>query len=69
MGSEMCIRDRGMHAPLMGGAGAGAHGEQRGRASYLVDDSDAFTDRRWVQPGVITPEDLVPDEYGRLPGQ
>lgn len=60
----------GMHAPLMGMGGAGGgQGEGRRRASYLVDDSDAFVDKRWVQPAVITPEDLIPDEYGRLPGQ
>lgn len=56
-------------APMMGmGAGGGQGGERR-RPSYLVDDSDAFVDRRWIQPAVITPEDLSPDEHGRYPGQ
>lgn len=59
----------GMHAPMMGaGAGGGQCGERR-RPSYLVDDSDAFVDRRWIQPAVITPEDLIRDEHGRYPGQ
>lgn len=57
----------GMYPP-MAGAGGGQSGERR-RPSFLVDDSDAFVDRRWVQPAVITPEDLLPDEHGRLPGQ
>jgi hypothetical protein len=61
----------GVHAPMMGmgGGGGGQGGGERRRPSYLVDDSDAFVDRRWVQPAVITPEDLVPDEHGRYPGQ
>lgn len=55
--------------PPMAGTGSAGHGTERRRASYLVDDSGAFADRRWVQPAVITPEDLIPDEHGRLPGQ
>lgn len=59
----------GMHAPMMGAGAGGAQGGERRRPSYLVDDSDAFVDKRWIQPAVITPEDLIPDEYGRYPGQ
>lgn len=58
----------GMYPPMAGAGGAG-QGTERRRPSYLVDDSGVFTDRRWVQPAVITPGDLIPDEHGRLPGQ
>jgi hypothetical protein len=56
-----------MYPPTTGSGGQG--GNERRRPSYLIDDSDAFVDHRWVQPAVITPEDLIPDDQGRLPGQ
>ncbi|GAA3230308.1 hypothetical protein GCM10017691_23130 [Pseudonocardia petroleophila] len=55
--------------PPTAGAGGGGQGSERRRPAYLVDDSDAFVDRRWVQPAVIAPGDLVRDEHGRLAGQ
>jgi hypothetical protein len=57
----------GMYPPMTGSGAQG--GNERRRPSYLIDDSDAFVDHRWVQPAVITPEDLIPDDQGRLPGQ
>lgn len=58
----------GMYPPMAGAGGAG-QGTERRRPAYLIDDSGVFADRRWVQPAVITPADLIPDEHGRLPGQ
>lgn len=57
----------GLYPPMAGGGGG--QGTERRRPGYLVDDSDAFADRRWVQPAVITPDDLVADEHGRAAGQ
>jgi hypothetical protein len=61
------VASHGMYPPMTGAGGSG--GNERRRPSYLIDDSDVFVDHRWVQPAVITPEDLIPDEQGRLPGQ
>lgn len=48
----------GMHgAPMMGGGAGGVQPEGRRRASYLIDDSDAFVDKRWFTEPVITPDD------------
>ncbi len=47
----------GMHPPMMGGGAGGSQGEDRRRASYLIDDSDAFVDKRWFSEPVITPDD------------
>jgi hypothetical protein len=48
----------GVHgAPMMGGGMGGSQPEGRRRASYLIDDSDAFLDRRWFTEPVITPDD------------
>lgn len=46
----------GMYPP-MAGAGGGGQPDGRRRPSFLVDDSEAFVDKRWVCPPVITPDD------------
>ncbi|MDN5749210.1 MAG: hypothetical protein L0H64_11945 [Pseudonocardia sp.] len=46
----------GMYPPMAGAAG-GAQSDGRSRPAFLVDDSDAFVDTRWVCPPVITPND------------
>lgn len=43
--------------PPMAGAAGGAQSDGRSRPAFLVDDSDAFVDKRWVCPQVITPDD------------
>lgn len=39
------------------GAGAGGGAREHRRPSYLVDDTDAFGDHRWITSGVLTPDD------------
>lgn len=46
--------------PIGAGAGTGAGEREHSRPSYLVDDSDAFADDRWVSDGVITPDNGPP---------
>lgn len=46
----------GFFPGLGAGAGGGGAREHR-RPSYLVDDTDAFGDHRWVTSGVLTPDD------------
>lgn len=57
----------GFFPGLGAGAGGGGAREHR-RPSYLVDDTDAFGDHRWITSGVLTPNDRpsrrrTTDEY------
>jgi len=49
--------------PRGGGVGAGNNQEHR-RPHYLVDDSDAFADDRWVTDAVLTPDNGPPNPGG-----